>query len=125
MLGMELGILGGVKKGSDGNNSKAGKTYLSYTDEIPLTVQSRINVAKGQTRFSIIPKELEVILQSENTIQSSVKAISGGQFVRTVDTGKMIGNTALKFGGNETTWIQVFTDKSGNLITTYPVSAPN
>ena len=121
-------------------------------------VQSRINIANGQTRFtpirpttgkpvsagfnhilnghfnrplgnsrsifSISPDELKVILQSKHVVQSQVKIIPGGQYVRTVDTGKVIGNTALKFGGDETTWIQIFTDKAGNLITAYPVPAP-
>jgi hypothetical protein len=66
-------------------------------------------------------EEIKTILQSPNVVKSPVTAIEGGQFVRTVDTGKVIGNTALKFGGDETSWIQIFTDKAGNLITTYPV----
>lgn len=73
--------------------------------------------------FSISPDELKVILQRKDIVQASVKAIPGGQYVRTVNTGKIVGNTALKFGGNETTWIQIFTDKAGNRITTYSVLA--
>lgn len=45
--------------------------------------------------------------------------------MRTVDTHRVIGNTALKFGGKETPWITIYTDKAGNLITTYPVPNPN
>ena len=51
--------------------------------------------------------------------------MGGGQYLRIVDTGQVVGNTALKFGGEETTWIEVITDKAGNLITTYPIPAPN
>ena len=47
-----------------------------------------------------------------------------GQFVRTVDTGQIKGNTALKYGGGPTSWIKVFTDKAGNIITTYPIPEP-
>ena len=126
---------------------------LPYAPGIPPIVQSRINVANGKTRFtpgqpvsagfdhvldqhfnrplansrsifSIEPDRLKNILQSQNSVSAPVTAIPGGQYVRVIDTGEVVGNTALKFGGNETTWIQVFTDQSGNLITTYPIPAP-
>jgi hypothetical protein len=54
-------------------------------------------------------------------INSPVTSIGGGQFVRTVNTGQTVGTTALKFGGNPTSSITIFTDSAGNLITTYPV----
>jgi len=50
--------------------------------------------------------------------------VTGGQYVRTVDTGKVIANTSLNHGGQSTSWIQVYTDRKGNLITTYPVPKP-
>ncbi|MBT2293581.1 hypothetical protein J7E73_31715 [Paenibacillus albidus] len=121
-------------------------------------VQSRINIANGQTRFtplrpttgqpvsagwnhvvdghfnvplantrsvfSISQSKLKDILQSPNVVKSPVTAIEGGQYVRTVNTGEFVGNSALKFGGEKTTWIKIFTDKGGNLITTYPIPAP-
>jgi len=116
-------------------------------------VQSRINIAKGQTRttplrqsghpvsagfnhvlaghfgrklapsrsvFSIQPGELKSILQDPKTISSPVTKLPDGQFVRVVDTGIIVGHTALKFGGKETKNIKIFTDIAGNLITTYP-----
>ncbi len=121
------------------------------------TVQSRINIANGRTRFtplrdtgepvsagfdhileghfnrplansrsifSIAPDKLKEILQSSDVVKSTVTDIGGGQFTRTVNVGEVVGNSALKYGGGETTWIKIFTDKAGNLITTYPVSAP-
>ena len=78
-------------------------------------------VENSRSIFSITPNELKVILQSRNTISSPVTAIPGGQFVRVVDTGKNIGITSLKEGGTPTRYIKIFTDKMGNLITTYPV----
>ena len=45
-------------------------------------------------------------------------------FVRNADAGQIIGNTALEFGGNETSWIRIFTDKAGNIITAFPVPEP-
>ncbi|MDN4068384.1 hypothetical protein QYF50_10830 [Paenibacillus vini] len=121
------------------------------------TVQSRINIANGRTRFtplrdtgepvsagfdhileghfnrplansrsifSIAPDKLKEILQSSDVVKSTVTDIGGGQFTRTVNVGEVVGNSALKYGGGETTWIKIFTDKAGNLITTYPVPAP-
>ena len=125
--------------------------------KVPGRVQSKINIAKGQTRytpldkdgnvidagwkhvvkrhfngelsqgtskFTITQDELKKILQSDNTVSATVKSLDDGQFVRTVDTGQIIGNTALKYGGGPTSWIKVFTDKAGNIITTYPIPEP-
>ena len=125
--------------------------------EFPGSVQSRINIAEGRTRFTplrssgkqvsagwkhvleghfnrtvtnnrsvfnIKQSELKTILQSKTVVQSPVSVLESGQFVRTVDVGRVIGNATLKQGGKPTTWIKVFTDMKGNLITTYPVAAP-
>ncbi len=81
-------------------------------------------LANSRSIFSIPPNELKIILQNKDIVHSPVNLIEGGQYVRIVDTGKIIGNSALKYGGKETTWIKIFTDKAGNLITTYPVPAP-
>ena len=69
-------------------------------------------------------EELKTILQSENTGSANGKSLGDGQFVRIVDTGQIVGNTAVKYGGEPTSWIKVFTDSVGNLITTFPVPAP-
>lgn len=120
-------------------------------------VQSRVNVANGQTRFTPLRKSgepvsagfdhvfeghfdrplansrsifstsadnLKQILQSPNVVKSPVIDIPGGQYKRIVDTGEIIGNTALKHGGKPTSWIEIYTDKAGNLITTYPIPKP-
>jgi RHS repeat-associated protein len=117
-------------------------------------VKSRINLAKGRTRFTPLRKsghpvsagwdhvvrghfnrsvskhtsvftvsqqELKAILQSKSTVTSPVIPIVGGQFVRTINVGKTVGKANLSQGGGNTSWLQVFTDKMGNLITTYPV----
>jgi len=81
-------------------------------------------LANSRSIFSISPDKLKSILQSSQVVNSPVTYVSGGQYVRTVNVGEVVGNTALKFGGQQTTWIKVFTDKAGNLITTYPVPAP-
>ena len=155
-------VVGGAKDPNwrPGGAASAGGTKIPNLEanvEIPGRVQSRINIANGQTRFtplrsshepvsagfehvvkghfdrplansrsifSISKDELKAILQSKEVVSSPVRALPGGQYLRTVDTGKIVGNTALKFGGGETSWINVFTDEAGNLITTYPVSAP-
>lgn len=118
-------------------------------------VQSRINVAKGQTRFTplrpstgkpvsdgfnhvieghfykpvtnnrsiftVTEDNLKTILQSKQVVSSPVTAIEGGQYVRTVNVCYNIGVTTLKQGGVTTSFMQVITDKAGNLITAYPV----
>ena len=45
-----------------------------------------------------------------------------GQFVRTVNVGRVVGTTSINQGGVSTTTIKIFTDRAGNLITTYPVA---
>lgn len=75
--------------------------------------------------FTITPNELKGILQSGSVVKSPVTALPGGQFVRTVDTGRIIGTTTLKDGGLPTSVIKVFTDKAGNLISTFPVKVVN
>lgn len=57
-------------------------------------------------------------------MKATVVEMGGGQYKRIVDTGEIVGNTALKYGGTPTTWIEVITDRAGNLITTYPVPKP-
>jgi len=77
-------------------------------------------VANSRSIFTISPDKLKVILQSKTVVQSSVTKV-GDQFVRVVDTGHIVGRSALKYGGTLTRKIAIFTDKAGNLITTYPV----
>lgn len=47
--------------------------------------------------------------------------VQDGMYRRVVDVGRTIGNTSLNHGGGSTRWIEIFTDRAGNLITTYPV----
>lgn len=53
--------------------------------------------------FNINKSELKVILQNPKVVKAPVKAIPGGQYKRTVDTGQVVGNTTLKQGGKPTT----------------------
>ena len=101
-----------------GEQSKAGFEHV-------LDEHFDRDLANSRSVFSITPDELKIILQSKQTVDSPVIPTGDGRYVRIVDTGKVVGNTALKFGGGETTWIKIFTDKAGNLITTFPVPEPN
>ncbi|MBA4538229.1 hypothetical protein H1Z61_14065, partial [Bacillus aquiflavi] len=115
-------------------------------------VQSRINLAEGPTRFSpsknagmehirnrhfnpkknagfftISENELKKILQLKSTINSSVKKLESGAYERTIDAGKIVGNikgSIPKVGGQPTQWINIITDKGGNIVTAYPVPKP-
>jgi hypothetical protein len=72
--------------------------------------------------FTIDENRLKEIIQSKKIVNSTVIEIEPGIYCRTVDTGEIIGVTTLREGGLETTWIQVYTDVMGNIITTYPIS---
>ncbi|WP_155973372.1 hypothetical protein [Paenibacillus sp. Leaf72] len=102
---------------------KTGEPVSAGWDHV---VEGHFNVPLANSRsvFSLSPNEVKTILQSPTVVKSPVTAIPGGQYVRVVNVGKVVGHTALKFGGKETTWIKIFTDKAGNLISTYPVPAP-
>ncbi|WP_276482877.1 RHS repeat protein [Paraflavitalea pollutisoli] len=78
-------------------------------------------LANSRSVFTISQDALKKILQSSKVVSSPVTPLKGGQFLRTVDTGEIVGNAALKQGGQPTTWLQVITDRAGNLMTTYPV----
>ncbi|SFM85430.1 Haemagluttinin repeat-containing protein, partial [Pseudomonas syringae] len=82
-------------------------------------------ISNSRSVFTIAPDELKGILQSSSVVKSPVVALPDGQFVRTVDVGRAIGTTTLKDGGIPTSVIKVFTDKAGNLITTFPVKVGN
>ncbi|MBC1771284.1 hypothetical protein HCA16_12080 [Listeria welshimeri] len=81
-------------------------------------------IANSRSVFSLTADKLKQILQSQNVVKATVVEMGGGQYKRIVDTGEIVGNTALKYGGTPTTWIEVITDRAGNLITTYPVPKP-
>jgi hypothetical protein len=57
-------------------------------------------------------------------VSSPVILIAGGQFRRTVNVNINVGQASLKQGGQNTNWMNVYTDKGGNLITTYPIANP-
>ncbi|MDE6759822.1 MAG: RHS repeat-associated core domain-containing protein [Lachnospiraceae bacterium] len=81
-------------------------------------------VGNSRSVFSISIDELKAILQRKDIINCAVSDMGGGQYVRIVNTHRVVGNTALKYGGEETTWIEIITDVKGNIITTYPVPEP-
>jgi hypothetical protein len=116
-------------------------------------VQSRINIANGTTQyslsdnaglqhviddhftpgvnagqFSITVDELKGILGRTDVIQSPVSVLEGsGQYTRTVNVGTVIGTVKPSIpvvGGTQTTWMQIITDRAGNLVTCFPVPAP-
>ena len=78
-------------------------------------------LANSRSIFTVSPESLKTILQSKIVVNSPVRDLGGGLFERIADTGQIIGNSALKFGGNPTSKIKVITDIKGNLITAFPV----
>ncbi|MBQ8260755.1 MAG: hypothetical protein IJZ00_00535, partial [Lachnospiraceae bacterium] len=114
---------------------------------------TRINIAKGPTRFSpsrnaglqhvidrhfspgrnagqftISTDDLVNILGRRDVINTpGVPSTTSGQYIRIVDVGEIVGTIKPSIpgiGGQSTTWITIITDIRGNLITTYPCPAP-
>lgn len=78
-------------------------------------------IGNSRSIFSITVDKLKAILQRKEVISSPLSEMGGGQCKRVVDVGETVGNTALKYGGDETSCIEIITDVKGNIITTYPV----
>ncbi|WP_373865973.1 hypothetical protein [Acinetobacter bereziniae] len=124
----EAAVTGSVATRINVANGRTASTPLRSTGE-PVSAGFNhvldghfdVAIAKNRSVFSIKPDELKVLLQDKKIVSSRVVEIPGGQYVRIVDTGKVIGTTSLKEGGQPTRFIKVFTDSKGNLITTYPV----
>jgi len=77
-------------------------------------------VTNSRSVFTISQQELRALLQSKQVVSSPVTLVDG-QFSRTVDVGRAIGQSTLKNGGGATSVIQIFTDEAGNLITAFPL----
>ncbi|MBR6026775.1 MAG: hypothetical protein IK065_04170, partial [Neisseriaceae bacterium] len=109
------------------------------------SVATRINIRKGdnksglthtlnnhggnmsktnKSQFTISDNEVVKLLKDKNTIDTpAYKDPKSGNYIRNVDTGKIIGIDA-KNGSSPTKTLTVITDKKGNLITTYPGTTP-
>jgi hypothetical protein len=113
----------------DKHSKQSNKIYARPTTDQPVSagfkhvLDQHYDRSLGNSRsiFSLSPEHLKTILQSNQVVDSPVTALSGGQFERIVDTSKIVGNSALKFGGNPTSKIKIITDVKGNSITTFPV----
>ena len=82
------------------------------------------SLSNSRSIFTISVEDLKGILQRKSVIASQIIDLGNGQYKRVVDVGEIIGNTALKYGGKPTSWIEIITDVKGNIITTYPVPKP-
>ena len=79
-------------------------------------------VANNRSVFSVTEDVIKKILQRTDVVKSPVINNGDGTFVRYVDVGEIIGTTTLNDGGIPTSWIQIFTDRAGNLMNTYPIA---
>lgn len=82
------------------------------------------SLSNSRSIFTISVEDLKGILQRKSVIASPIIDLGNGQYKRVVDVGEIIGNTALKYGGKPTSWIEIITYVKGNIITTYPVPKP-
>jgi hypothetical protein len=102
----------------NGNQVSAGLTHV---------IRRHFGGTNTQSQFTISVDRLKTLLQSESTVSAPVSTVGRGeqtQFIRVVDTKMIIGTVRQADGGGNTTWLTVYTDRAGNLITTYPVPAP-
>ncbi|MGI0120122.1 hypothetical protein [Zooshikella sp. RANM57] len=75
----------------------------------------------NKSQFSLSKDEVTSLLQSKQVVQSPVTiSPTSDQYMRVIDTGKTIGHYPVNSGGNPTSYLTVITDKSGNLINTFP-----
>lgn len=81
-------------------------------------------LANSRSIFNKSEKEIQNLIIQKSVIQTKVIKVEPGIYKRTADLGIIIGNEALKFGGKETSWVEIFTHVQGNIITTYPVPKP-
>lgn len=129
---------------------KAGanaRTVVGLVDVVnnPITgsVQSRINLASGNSKFgmihiikqhlsgklnksqfSISEAELRGVLQSRRLVSSPIVEVvesksHGYLYIRRVDMGRVVGSDYLK-GNAPTNFITTMSDKYGNIVTAFP-----
>ncbi len=129
---------------------KAGanaRTVVGLVDVVnnPITgsVQSRINLASGNSKFgmihiikqhlsgklnksqfSISEAELRGVLQSRRLVSSPIVEVvesksHGYLYIRRVDMGRIVGSDYLK-GNAPTNFITTMSDKYGNIVTAFP-----
>ncbi len=73
-------------------------------------------------QFTISQKEVKALLQSKQVVNSSVRVSElSGQFIREVDIGRTIGTVKPSLGGQTTSNLIVITNRTGNLVSTYPI----
>ena len=74
----------------------------------------------NKSQFTISKDEVVSILQDKKTINTPAYRLPSGDYVRNVDTGRIIGHNAKGKNTGPTSIMSVITDKKGNLVTTYP-----
>jgi len=78
---------------------------------------------RNASQFTIPQSELRALLQSKEVVSSRIIGIEnsdkGLRYIRSVDTRRIIGTDKLN-NFNNTSNLMIWTDKYGNLITTYP-----
>ncbi|WP_264847775.1 hypothetical protein, partial [Capnocytophaga catalasegens] len=80
-------------------------------------------IANSRSIFTSSKERIKQLIQQKSVINSTLIEVQPGMYKRVVDLKEIIGKTALKFGGKETSWVEIFTDVKGNIITAYPVPA--
>jgi len=88
-------------------------------------IDRHFNPTKNAGQFSISIDELKSILSRKDIIDTPVTVSeTSGPFKRVIDAGYDIGTVKPSMGGQSTSWIEIYTDSKGNLITAYPTPAP-
>nr|WP_044235914.1 Ig-like domain-containing protein [Gimesia maris] len=78
----------------------------------------------SQSKFTVSVDKLKEVLQSKIVRQAPLKQIGTGRqamWSRDVDVKQIMGRTRAADGANPTSWIRIFVDEAGNLISTFPI----
>ena len=81
-------------------------------------------IANSRSVFIKSENKIKSLLQQKKVLRSPLIEVQPGIYKRVVNLHEIIGRTALKFGGKETSWVEIFTDVKGNIITAYPIPSP-
>ena len=108
-----------------------GPTRFSPSNKAGLShvIDRHFSPKKNAGQFTITVDELKDILGRKDVINTiGTFSQESGQYVRIVDVGRDIGTIKPSIpviGGQSTSWIEIYTDIKGNLITTYPTVPPH
>lgn len=104
------------------------RTQITFSEKgVGHTIRRHFSGINKQSRWTMNRREIFELLESKKVVSAPVEYaghVAEGQYVRYVDTGVVVGRVRESHGRHLTTWIKVYTDVDGALISAYPVPGP-